>query len=222
MTTAQIDIDKVKSLLEALEQDNQDLASELLDELTRLRESELYQQLSDLTNNLHQTLDELDDHTLLMQTKHDIPDAAERLEYVIRTTEEASNSTIDKAEEALQSLEKMQDQLPAELLDDDLSDALSLAKHNLTEIMLAQSYQDLTGQVLNRVIYVIGSLEQSLIQLIENSNYDYHAIPDREKSEADMKAEEMRGMGPNVTQSSKKDVVESQDDVDSLLDDLGI
>jgi len=220
MTETQIDIEKAKALVEALEQDDQAQAQQILDELASLRESELYHQLSELTDNLHQTLDELDDQTLLMQTKHDIPDATERLEYVIRTTEEASSNTLDKAEQALQNLEKVALQeadLPPELLQ-----ALESAKANLTDIMLAQSFQDLTGQVLNRVIFVISSLEQSLIQLIENAGYDYHAIPEREKSNEESFAEEMKGVGPNVTQKSKQDMVVSQDDVDSLLDDLGI
>lgn len=220
MTETQIDIDKAKALVAALEQDDHAQAQQILDELASLREAELYHQLSELTDNLHQTLDELDDQTLLMQTKHDIPDATERLEYVIRTTEEASSNTLDKAEQALQYLDKLaliEADLPPEFLQ-----TLELAKASLTDIMLAQSFQDLTGQVLNRVIFVIGSLEQSLIQLIENAGYDFHSIPEREKSDEESFAEQMKGVGPNVTQKSKQDMVASQDDVDSLLDDLGI
>lgn len=220
-TPPRIDIDMAKALVEALQNGDQQEATTILDELTQVRESELYQQVSALTNNLHQTLDELDDQTLLMQTKHDIPDATERLEYVIQTTESASGETLDKAEQALQTLELLKSQLSDEQLEL-IAEPAEKMNQILTEIMLAQSYQDLTGQVLNRVIFVISSLEQSLIQLIENSNYDFHAIPDREKSDDELEAENMKGVGPNVTKSSKQDVVESQADVDSLLDDLGI
>lgn len=184
-----------------------------------------FQQLNQLTQDLHQTLDELDDQSLLMQTKHDMPDVAERLAYVLNTTEEASNNTLDKAEHALQNIEKVEqnlDSLGILEVDEELTQAIDSAKQGLTDIMLAQSFQDLTGQVLNRVILIISSVEQSLINLIENSKFNYHEIPERDTSEQEQFAEEMSGVGPNVTKKSKQDSVASQDDVDSLLDDLGI
>ena len=95
MTCAtQIKVEKVQALLNALQENNQTQAVKLLDELTQLRESELYQRLSCLTNNLHNTLDELVDNRLLLQTKHDLPDVAERLEYVLSSTDEACSKTL--------------------------------------------------------------------------------------------------------------------------------
>lgn len=222
---SQIDIQQAKALVEALEENNHKKTIQIIDEMTQIRESELFQQLSALTDNLHLTLDHIDDNALFMQTKHDIPDATERLEYVIQTTEQASNQTLDTAEEALQHLESVQTLLKAEVSAEEIDvikHEVAKVSENLTNIMLAQSYQDLTGQVLNRVIFVISSLEQSLIQLIENSGHDYHAIPDRVLSEQEQKSKEMHGVGPNVTQNSKKDIVESQEDIDDLLSDLGI
>ncbi|MDX1351605.1 MAG: protein phosphatase CheZ [Thiomicrorhabdus sp.] len=222
---SQIDIHQAKALVAAFEEDDQKKVLEIIDEMTQIRESELFQQLNSLTENLHLTLDNIDDNALFMQTKHDIPDATERLEYVLQTTEQASTQTLDTAEQALQHLESIQNVLNTELDSDKLASIqpeMNKISESLTNIMLAQSYQDLTGQVLNRVIFVISSLEQSLIQLIESSGHDYHAIPDRVLSEEEQRAKEMHGMGPNVTQATKKDIVESQDDIDSLLSDLGI
>lgn len=221
----QVTLDMAQELVIALQADDAAKAEDIIDSMTQIRESELYLQLSSLTENLHQTLDDLNDSTLLMQTKHDIPDATERLQYVIQTTEEASNKTLDEAEQALQSLEFVQSQLDCVVSDEAIEKiklALALISDKLTSIMLAQSFQDLTGQVLNRVILIITSLEQSLIQLIESSGRDFHAIPDREEDEERKKASEMKGVGPNVTQHSKQDIVGSQDDIDDLLNDLGI
>lgn len=92
----------------------------------------------------------------------------------------------------------------------------------LTNIMLAQSYQDLTGQVLNRVILIVTALEESLKELIQRSKHEFHAIPDKKEDETQRKQQEAHGVGPNVTTKSKQDAVESQDDVDDLLDGLGI
>jgi len=220
-TSNNIDLTQAKLLVEALENNDQEQAAKIIDEMTQIRESELFQQLNVLTTNLHLTLDEIDGDSLLMQTKHDIPDAAERLEYVIQTTEQASSQTLDAAEQALQSLEQVTEYLASNDIQK-VQTELNKVSEVLTHIMLAQSYQDLTGQVLNRVILVISSLEHSLIQLIENSGHDYHAIPDRVINDDEKKSKEMHGVGPNVTQNSKKDIVESQEDIDDLLSDLGI
>ncbi|MEA3405361.1 MAG: protein phosphatase CheZ [Pseudomonadota bacterium] len=222
----QIDKQLVQDLLNAIENDQTDQARSLLDELTQLRESELYQQLNQLTQNLHHTLDDLDcDAPVLLHTKHDLPDVTERLQYVIEETQKASEQTLTSTEAVLGLL----DQVSQILSNDSSTEALTLAKttidqacSELTNIMMAQSFQDLTGQVLNRVIYVMTDLEESLKALIERSKFDYHAIPERVQTDEQRRAEEARGLGPNVTDKSKQDTVSSQDDVDDLLSDLGI
>ena len=222
--TTKIDIELVRALLSALEKDDQAKAVELLDDLTQLRESELYQRLSGLTNNLHDTLDELVDNQLLLQTKHDIPDVTERLEYVLSSTEEGCAKTLASTERSMELSESIGELVQKGTFDEikqqKIQGLLSELNTELTNVLLAQSFQDLTGQVLNRVALTISSLEQSLIQLISESRHDYDAIPDREDSE--QKSAEMKGIGPNVTQKSKQDSVDSQSDVDDLLGELGI
>jgi len=221
--TTKIDVELVRALLAALEENNQAKAVELLDDLTQLRESELYQRLSGLTNNLHDTLDELVDNQLLLQTKHDIPDVTERLEYVLSSTEEGCAKTLASTERAMELSESIGELVQGmfdEVKQQKVQGLLSELNTELTNTLLAQSFQDLTGQVLNRVALTISSLEQSLIQLISESRHDYDAIPDREESE--QKSAEMKGIGPNVTQKSKQGSVDSQSDVDDLLGELGI
>ena len=222
--STQIDQNLVKALLGALESGELSQAGALLDELTQIRESELYQRVSELTQNLHQTLDGLNDNNLLLQTKHDIPDATERLEYVINTTAEASNKTLEAAENALSLMASLKEETCKSTTNIDadmLQNIINKINSELTEIMLAQSFQDLTGQVLNRVILIITSLEQSLIYLIDQSVHDYSAIPNRDESDEAMRSAEMKGVGPNVTEKSKKGSIESQEGVDDLLSELG-
>lgn len=222
--STKIDQNLVKALLDALESQELSKATVLLDELTQIRESELYQRVSELTQNLHQTLDGLNDNSLLLQTKHDIPDAAERLEYVINMTAEASNKTLESAENALTLMNALQGADFMSIAGNDteqLQNIIHQINSELTEIMLAQSFQDLTGQVLNRVILIISSLEQSLIHLIDQSVHDYAAIPDRDLSDDAKYSEEMKGVGPNVTAKSKSGSTQSQAEVDELLSDLG-
>lgn len=215
-----IPIEAVEELLSALKSGDEQTARILFDELTLLNQSDVVHQVEEIALNLHNTLDSFDeDAELLMATKHDLPDVSERLHYVMQTTEEASNKTLGAAENTLAIL----DNLAAKLTQDTEAQALlEQAQSQLTEIMMSQSFQDLTGQVLNRVMMLVGSLEQSLMDLIEKSGIDYAKIPARTQTDADKKSAEMQGIGPNVTQASQKDIASSQDEVDDLLGDLGI
>lgn len=223
-----INRDLVQALLEAIDTDQAAQACALLDELTQLRESELYQQVSQLTQNLHQTLDTLqEDAPILMHTKHDLPDVTERLQYVIDETQKASETTLSSTENVLSLLEQVKHLVNKKIRDDGATTAQTLsiieqACLELTNIMMAQSFQDLTGQVLNRVIYIMTDLEGSLKSLIERSKFDLKALPEREQTDEQRRADEERGVGPNVTSKSKQDTVGSQEDIDDLLSGLGI
>ncbi|MDG4813103.1 protein phosphatase CheZ [Hydrogenovibrio sp. 3SP14C1] len=214
-----IKIKQIKALLKAMEKEDYDNASQALDDIIATRDSNLLEQVEQIAQNLHDTLEQFgSDSMLLQQTKHGLPDATERLEYVIQTTEEASNKTLSAAENIIALLETLESQAT----DDAQKEFINKAQSEVTEIMMAQSFQDLTGQVLNRVIMLVTSLEQSLMELINKSGIHIDDIPDPAESDEKRKAEEMRGIGPNVTKSSQQNVVNSQDDVDDLLGDLGI
>ncbi|WP_235584710.1 protein phosphatase CheZ [Thiomicrospira sp. WB1] len=210
---------QVKSLLKALEKENYDKASEMLDQIVAKRNESLIEGVEEIAQNLHDTLEGFgQDAQLLRDTKHGLPDATERLEYVMQTTEEASNKTLSAAENMIGLLESIESQTS----DEKIAGYVRQAHAEMTEIMTAQSFQDLTGQVLNRVIMLVTSLEASLKDLIQRSGLSLDAIPAAHQSEAERKAEEEKGMGPNVTRESQKGTVGSQADVDAMLDDLGI
>lgn len=201
MHVKNIKLEQVKELLVTLEQQNYDAASRVLDGIVAHRDNDLLHQVEEIAHNLHETLDGFgDDAKLLQHTKQDLPDTTERLQYVIETTEEASNKTLSSAENGLALLETLADAIDGasqrKLIED--------AKHELNEIIMAQSFQDLTGQVLNRVIMLVGSVEQSLVDLIEKSGIQLDDIVISQPSAQDQKSQEMKGLGPNVTQSSQK------------------
>lgn len=215
-----IPIEVVEELLQALKAQDQQTASLLLGELTQLNQSDVVHQVEEIALNLHNTLDSFgEDAELLMVTKHDLPDVSERLSYVMQTTEEASNKTLSSAENALAIIENLLEQFSENA---EVRQLLSQLQSEMTDIMMSQSFQDLTGQVLKRVMILVSSLEQSLVDLIEKSGIDYAQIPGRQQSSDQIKAAEMQGIGPNVTQKSKQDSASSQDEVDDLLGDLGI
>ena len=207
-----ITLEKAQELVSALEANQSERVAEIVDDMTNIRETELHQRLTQLTKNLHETLSQLDDSPLLDQTKNDLPDVAERIQYVKNKTEEASNSTLQMAESALAKLESLR----ADSSNQSLIESLH---QDLTEIILAQAYQDLTGQVLNRIMLILQSLENSLIELIEKSGHDYHAIPKRDTANYS-DAQLHKGVGPATHKDN--DTASSQEDVDDLLSDLGI
>ena len=218
-----IEITVVEDLLAAMKSGDESTAKILLDELTQLNDSEVVHQVEEIAHNLSQTMQDFgQDAELMLQTKHDLPDVSERLDYVMQTTEEASNKTLSAAENCIALVEKLNSKLIENPNSADMAEELQQIQSQLTDIMMFQSFQDLIGQVLNRVMTLVGSLEMSLIGLIENSGVKLSDIPSREVSEDDQKNAEMTGVGPNVTKASKQNTVASQDDVDDLLGSLGI
>ena len=100
---------------------------------------------------------------------------------------------------------------------------------NLSEIMLAQDFQDLTGQVIKRVTRLITELESNLLNLvlmagqvdrvagIQHDREAMRAEPGKKKQEK----EPSKGEGPQMHADMREDVVSGQDDVDDLLSSLG-
>jgi chemotaxis protein CheZ len=85
------------------------------------------------------------------------------------------------------------------------------ANAKLTEIMMAQDFQDLTGQVIKKIIELTQTMEQQLLSLL------------LENAPASVKAEINTSLlnGPVIKSQGRTDVVTSQDQVDDLLESLG-
>jgi chemotaxis protein CheZ len=94
---------------------------------------------------------------------------------------------------------------------------------NLSEILLAQDFQDLTGQVIQKVTALVKEVEEHLLSLVVMASHvdqitgTVHETPvdDREPESAE------QGVGPQIKASEREDVVSGQDDVDDLLSSLG-
>src|SRR5574343_469375 len=91
-----------KDLVNALEKGDQAVADGLLDELAGLRETQLFKEIGRLTRQLHDTMVSFSvDSAITAMTEHDIPDAKERLQYVIAMTEQAADRTLTAVENLL-------------------------------------------------------------------------------------------------------------------------
>jgi chemotaxis protein CheZ len=167
----------------------------------------------------------------------EVPDARKRLDHVVRLTDQAAHRTLDLVDQSGPLVEHWA-RGAAELLDEwsahgspeaavaacwpqraqgflarALPDADRVRGH-LSEMLLAQGYQDLTGQIIRGVIGLVGELEQVLGQLVMLANgEDTRRMPALKLPPADAS----RGAGPQVPGVADAQAVNGQDDIDALL-----
>jgi chemotaxis protein CheZ len=198
---------------------------------------EMLNRIGHVTRLLHDSLRGLGLDKILEQVAQDIPDARDRLAYVARMTEQAAERVLNATDAAtpLQtelateaSKLEMQWQKTLEIpslkteynqIADQTLSFLALTSKNTTEtkallmdIMMAQDFQDLTGQVIKKITGLAQDLEKQLVQVLIDFS------PTATKKEVDTNTMLMNG--PQIDPSAV-DVVASQEQVDDLLDSLG-
>ncbi|MAR71805.1 MULTISPECIES: protein phosphatase CheZ [unclassified Halomonas] len=201
---------------------------------------DLVQRIGQLTRMLRESMRELGLDKEIEKAAEAIPDARDRLSYVATMTEQAAERSLN----AIDRAQPLQDSLSehAKALDDrwqqwfdapkELDEARDLVsdtrayltmvpentqatQKELLEILMAQDFQDLTGQVIKRMMDVIREIEDQLVQVLIDS------VPESEARDSLRRRNEDSLLnGPQVKPESS-DVVASQDQVDDLLDELG-
>lgn len=192
-------------------------------------------QLGQMTRTLHDTLRELGLNKEIEKAASSIPDARDRLNYVATLTQQAAERVLNATEAAQPLVQNMEVEahrlggqwhmLFAKQLNVDQFKTLvtqtqafldivpkqtKMTNSYLMEIMMAQDFQDLTGQVIKKIIEVTQQMEQQLLALL------------LENAPASIRAEYDTGLlnGP-VISANARGVVTSQDQVDDLLESLG-
>ncbi|MFP8834704.1 protein phosphatase CheZ [Hydrogenophaga sp. XSHU_21] len=190
---------------------------------------DMFRKLGGITRQLHDALKELGYADKLQGTVEQLPDAQSRLSYIARLTGEAAEKVLSQVEEGKREQEQLArrgreladtiKRVPAlakampELLEWS-NDVVALAEKTdgrLTEIMMAQDFHDLTGQVIARVVHLAGTIEEQLLALLLES------APTGQPGQD--KAYELAG--PVVSAEGRTDVVTDQKQVDDLLASLG-
>ncbi len=229
-----------KDLVKALEKGDDVTADALLDEIAGLRETQLFKEVGRLTRQLHDTMTSFAvDSRIASLTEKEIPDAKERLQYVITMTDQAANQTLTVVENLLPVSEQLTDgvselagkwgrfldrEMPYEefktmsreiaLHFTESKNSLQAVQAGLNEILMAQSFQDITGQIIRRVIDLVQDLEASMVEVIRISGGKVK--PGGERKQPDLPGPAVPGIDDR-----QGDVAGSQDDVDDLLSSLG-
>ncbi|TDF39500.1 protein phosphatase CheZ [Alteromonadaceae bacterium M269] len=246
-SNAPISLEDAKQLVTFLEDGNNEAASALLEALSLKDSVELFAEVGKLTRQLHDSLNNFNLDDRIVNLTEEIPDAQSRLEYVIETTEQAANTTMDAVESSMPIAEKLNDSIESilpewkklmnrqlelgefktlclnldKLLEQSCEDSAKL-NQLLTEILMAQGYQDITGQVIKRVIELVKEVEESLVNMLTVFSFSERVDEDK-KAPAELTSEKagVEAEGPIIDAESRDDAVSGQDDVDDLLSSLG-
>lgn len=212
---------------------------------------ELVQRIGHLTRMLRDSMRELGLDKEIERAAEAIPDARDRLSYVAVMTEQAAEralNAIDRAQPMQDRLSEQAQQLDArwaewfaepkeldearELVQDtrsylgEVPDLTQATGKELLEIMMAQDFQDLTGQVIKKMMEVIREIEHQLVQVLIDSVPQGEAREDMQRRADDRRESDTRRRqdellnGPQVKPEGD-DIVADQDQVDDLLDQLG-
>lgn len=190
---------------------------------------EIFQQLGHITRQLHDTLQQLGVMPKLQQAADGLPDARSRLNYIARKTGEAADkvlNSVDHAKSEHQFIAAETRRIAEAIVADpvkavasggvlnfvaDVEKSTARIDQHLTDIMMAQDFHDLTGQVVQKVVSLATDLEDSLVKLLMQA-----APPEQAK-----KVEETILHGPVVSPEGRTDIVQNQGEVDDLLASLG-
>lgn len=198
------------------------------------RSGEMFHRVGLITRQLHNALQELGFADKLKNAAGELPDAQSRLSYIARLTGEAAEKVLNSVDEAkarqdkiVQTARLLESLFPAKpALAAQLQVIRECGEHtdqHLTDIMMAQDFHDLTGQVISRVVKLAASIEEQLLQLLVDVAPPSALVKPVVVTEAVFPASDSgpRLEGPVVVAEGRDDVATSQQDVDDLLASLG-
>ncbi|HNJ83576.1 MAG TPA: protein phosphatase CheZ [Piscinibacter sp.] len=203
--------------------------SDLAPQMAAGASPEVFHQLGMITRQLHDTLTQLGVMPKLQIAADGLPDARSRLNYIASKTSDAANkvlNSVDSAKVDHAHISSETRRIAEAIVKDpvkavasgavmnfvgDVEAATARIDQHLTDIMLAQDFHDLTGQVVAKVVSLATELEDSLVKLLVQA-----APPEQAQ-----KVEAAVLNGPVVNPEGRTDVVKDQAEVDDLLASLG-
>jgi len=212
-----------------------------LDHLVQRRERALFNDLRRLTSDLQAALERFRvDSRLVDLAEKKVPDARQRLDHVLKLTAEAAHRTLDLVEQSAPIAERTAAQAcdiiglwqrfrSRQIAVADFHEMLrrmdvfleaartdmDVVRGNLSEVLMAQGYQDLSGQIIRGVITLVGEIEVALVGLVRLSKSQSSSV-------STLQHEACRGLGPMVPGADRGPAVSGQQDVDSLLSGLRV
>jgi chemotaxis regulatin CheY-phosphate phosphatase CheZ len=233
-------VNGIKDFMASFADGNLEKAQEVLEDLAGFQgENELFKEIGGLARELHDLLNNMaatitDGLQEILEDQ--MPDSGNRLEHILELTDEAASTTLDHAEaiqnrmkgdqEKLERLERhlaslkpVGDSAHARMdesarLIRELKSSIADNGDDLSTILTSQGYQDLTGQIVTKIVDFQKGLEAKLIDLVKTFG--------AKASKKTMKKQEKKPDELYGPASAKVEgAVHSQDDVDALLAQFG-
>lgn len=207
-----------RGLVAALEVEDYDEARRCMQQLNL--DSAMYKQVGKIAREVHENmLAFLTGSELRNITHGETEETRKRLAHVLEMTDSAAHETLAAAEDINEKLHDLTRRQDAGDLDAaELRAALDDIHARVNGIVLAQSYQDLSGQIITRAITLVSSIEAQLIDLLTLAGID---SPEETVAALGAAAGSERGYGPRVAGTVTDDSLAGQDEVDDLLTSLG-
>lgn len=247
--------DRARALVERLEQGDFPAAADMIRYINEARDRSIYREVGKLTRGLHDAIVNFQidaDAGFDRESISKMANAQERLDYVINLTQKSADKTMDMVEQGIPLAEQLgadaralhedwQRLIRREMKPDEFRDLYHRIDQflgetvqysgNLSEkfnsILLAQDFQDLSGQVIKKVITLVQEVESRLVDLmrvagqVENLTGIFRSPDDRERDRDKAPRADIVAEGPQIKAGERADVVSGQDDVDDLLSSLG-
>jgi len=207
------------------------------DPLNNLISSDIHKSIGLLTRQLHNALNGLGLIAKVQDLAGEIPDAQSRLSYIARLTGEAAEKVLNRVDQAKAQNEHISNEtsrIGALIVQDpvsavakghvmnflnDVNQSTQIIDKHLTEIMMAQDFHDLTGQVIAKVVGLAANIEEQLVQLlIQTAPIE---IGPKETKPTEAAPYQPQLAGPVIHSEGNAEVVSSQTEVDDLLASMG-
>jgi chemotaxis protein CheZ len=172
---------------------------------------EVFQQIGSITRLLHDTMQQLGVMPKLQVATDGLPDARSRLNYIATKTAAIADATRAVAQAIV--ADPVRAVASGQVLNfvQDVEARTAAIDAHLTDIMMAQDFHDLTGQVVAKVVSLANDLEDNLVTLL------LRVMPPEQRGKVDPGVLH----GPVVNPEGRTDVVSNQGEVDDLLASLG-
>jgi chemotaxis protein CheZ len=225
----------INAMSRALDDGDSDGFRAALAAFDQSRNAEVTQQVRRVATDLQGALERFRVDSRLMElAQRQVPDARHRLAYVLRLTDDAAHRTMDLVEQCCPLADQIAEQAERLILAQhadgsapplrpqmlaflkQAGTSMAAVRSNLAEVLLAQGYQDLGGQIIRGVMTLVDELEQALGELVRIAG------PVGDIGGGTNVAGTTRGQGPRVPGIDHGHAVSGQQDVDALLSDLGM
>jgi chemotaxis signal transduction protein/chemotaxis regulatin CheY-phosphate phosphatase CheZ len=165
--------DDIMNFMDAVAVQDYEKADITIQSIMKKGQADLFKEVGRVTRKMHDSIKsfkEAIDPKLSSMASVEMPNAIDRLQFVIDKTEEAAHKTMNIVEKHMLSMDDLAAEIRKLKEPEDAVSYLKKFKNNLeddlTELITTQSYSDITGQTIKKVIKLVGEIEKELVSLI--------------------------------------------------------